>query len=188
MDSLLPLLSRYGYGILLLGAFFEGETIVVLAGVLAQQAVLAYPWAVLVAAVGAVAGDQAWFYLGRRLGPELLTRFPRLARRVHVARPWVQENADWIAAASRFIYGTRIASPMLLGAHGYAAARFLVINVVTGTVWAVLGITAGYLLGVGAKGLLGDLARLEWLAIAVVIGVFGLHRLRRAKSPTESRA
>jgi membrane protein DedA with SNARE-associated domain len=188
MDSLLPILSRYGYGILLLGALVEGETIVVLAGVLAQQAVLAYPWAVSVAAVGAVAGDQAWFYLGRHFGPEVLTRFPRLARRLDVARPWVQEKADWIAAASRFIYGTRIASPMLLGAHGYAAARFLVINVVAGTVWAVLAVTAGYLLGAGAEELLGDVARLEWLAITVVIGIFGWRRFRRAKSPTKSRA
>jgi len=80
METLLPLLSHYGYGVLLLGAMLEGEATVVLAGVSAQQALLSYPWVVFVAGVGTEASDQAWFNLGRYYEPGVLTRFPQLAR------------------------------------------------------------------------------------------------------------
>lgn len=115
MNSLGSILSHYGYSLLLLGVLLEGEAVVVLAGVFVHQGALAYSWSVLVAAIGAVGGDQMWFQLGRRLGPRLWTRYPWIARRMDAGRPWIEEKGDWVAVASRFTYGARIATPLLLG-------------------------------------------------------------------------
>lgn len=182
METLLPLLSRYGYGVLLLGAMLEGEVTIVLAGVLAQQGILSYPWVVLVAAVGTLASDQVWFNLGRHYEPAVLARFPRLARHLDSLRPWVDERADWIATAFRFTYGTRVVSPLLLGMHGYAATRFLLIGWSTGLVWVVATATAGYLMGASAGALLGELVRVEWLLLGAAAVILGWHWLRRRKS------
>jgi len=182
MEELQAFLLHYGYGMVVLGALVEGETILILTGVLVHQGIFSFPLAVGVATVGAVAGDQGWFYLGRHSFQKIVTQFPRLCRYLDPVRPWLEHKADWIAAGSRFVYGTRIASPMLLGANGYPRSRFLVINILAGTIWVLLCITGGYLLGATAQHLLGDMARLEWVIIIVVVGSFGWQAWRKSHS------
>jgi len=173
MEELQAFLLHYGYGLVVLGALVEGETILILTGVFVHRGIFSFPLAVLVATVGAVAGDQGWFYLGRHSFQKILTQFPILHRHVDRVRPWLAYKADWIAAGSRFVYGTRIASPMLLGANGYPRSRFFVINILAGTIWVLLCITGGYFLGTATQHLLGDLARLEWIILVVVVGILG---------------
>lgn len=173
MEDLQSFLLHYGYGIVVLGALVEGETILILTDVLVHQGIFSFPLAVLVATVGAVAGDQMWFYLGRHSFQKIVTQFPQLHRLINRMQPWLEYKADWIAAGSRFVYGTRIASPMLLGVNGYPRSRFLVINILAGTVWVLLCVIGGYLLGTTTQHLLGDLARLEWVILIVVVGIFG---------------
>ena len=62
------LLQTYGYWALLIGTFLEGETIVIIAGLLAQQGYLE-PWLIaLCAFVGSCSSDQIMFALGRWKG------------------------------------------------------------------------------------------------------------------------
>ncbi|RMH38142.1 MAG: DedA family protein [Nitrospirae bacterium] len=173
MEELQSFLLHYGYGLVVFGALVEGETVLILAGVLVHQGTFSFPLATAAAIVGAVVGDQVWFYLGRHSLQNIIRRFPRLGERLDRVRPWLERHADWIAAGSRFVYGTRIASPMVLGANGYSRGRFLVINILVGTIWVLLCITCGYLLGATAQYLFGEVARLEWLAIIVVLVILG---------------
>ena len=181
MEELQSFLLHYGYGIIVLGALLEGETILILTGVLVHQGIFSFPLAVVVATVGAVAGDQGWFYLGRHSFQKIVKQFPRLGRLIERVQPWVEHKADWIAAGSRFVYGTRIASPMLLGANGYPRSRFLVINILAGTLWVLLCVTGGYFLGATAQHLLGNLARLEWMIMTIVVVIFGWRAWRKSR-------
>jgi len=80
------LIQSYGYFALAIGAFLEGETILIAAGLAAHNGYL-NPFAVVgVAAVCGFAGDQFFFWLGRRHGAAILRRWPsinRQADRVH---------------------------------------------------------------------------------------------------------
>jgi len=181
MEELQSFLLDYGYGIVVLGALLEGETILIITGVLVHQGIFSFPLAVVVATVGAVVGDQGWFYLGRHSFQKIVKQFPRLGRLIDRVQPWLEHKADWIAAGSRFVYGTRIASPLLLGANGYPRSRFLVINILAGTLWVLLSISGGYLLGTTAQQLLGDFARLEWVVLGVVVGIFGWRAWRKSR-------
>lgn len=181
MEELQSFLLHYGYGIIVLGALLEGETILILTGVLVHQGTFSFPLAVMVATVGAVAGDQGWFYLGRHFFHKIVQHIPRLGRLIDRMRPWLEHKADWIAAGSRFVYGTRIASPMLLGANGYPRSRFLVINILAGTLWVLLCVTGGYFLGATAQHLLGDVARLEWMIMTIVVVIFGWRAWRKSR-------
>ena len=61
-------LQDFGYFALFLGTFFEGETILVLAGFLAFRGYMQLEYVVAVAFMGSYAGDQLWYFLGRRHG------------------------------------------------------------------------------------------------------------------------
>ena len=70
-------LHDFGYFALFLGTFFEGETILVLAGFLAFRGYMDINLVVVVAFFGSYAGDQLWYFLGRKHGRKLLARKPR---------------------------------------------------------------------------------------------------------------
>ena len=165
MDEWLLLLSHYGLFIVFLGAIFEGETVLVLAGILAHQGILSLPWVVSMAAGGAVVGDQAWFLSGRFYGEQILQRFPKLAQHAKKIEPVIKSKADWIAMGARFVYGTRTVSPVLLGSHGYPGLRFLIINTCSAGIWALLGGSIGFLAGAGAKRILGDTVHVEQILL-----------------------
>ena len=55
------LVSHYGYVALVIGTFFEGETILIAAGFAAHGGYLKLQWVTLAAFLGSLAGDQ--FYI-----------------------------------------------------------------------------------------------------------------------------
>ena len=61
-------LQEFGYFALFLGTFFEGETILVLAGFLAFRGYMDLKLVMIVAFLGSYAGDQLWYFLGRKHG------------------------------------------------------------------------------------------------------------------------
>jgi hypothetical protein len=61
-------LHDFGYFALFLGTFFEGETILVLAGFLAFRGYMDINLVVVVAFFGSYAGDQLWYFMGRKHG------------------------------------------------------------------------------------------------------------------------
>ncbi|HFD81171.1 MAG TPA: DedA family protein [Gammaproteobacteria bacterium] len=179
MSAWLAWLSHYGLLLVFLGAVVEGETLVLLSGILVHRGVLPFDWTVLAAAGGAFCGDQFWFRIGRHYGNDALRRFPRIARHADRVRPWLKRRADWIAAGARFVYGTRTVSPMLLGTGGYPPLRFVIISLLSATLWALLVVGLGYLVGNGAERLLGRIEHLELLLLTLLALAFLWWRFRR---------
>jgi len=179
-------IAHYGLVLVLLGAFFEGETIIVLAGILCHQGALPLEWTIITAALGAFMGDQTGFHLGRRYGANLLSRFQRFAQQADKIQPWLTSKSDWLAFGSRFIYGTRIVTPVLLAVHGYPAGRFALINLFSATLWAIAGVSAGYLIGTGAEKLLGRIAHIEQLLLAILLVMLGFWWWRHRKFQHDS--
>ena len=75
--SLQELISHYGYVAIVIGTFFEGETILVLGGLAAHQGYLQLPWVMASAFAGTLLGDQLYFYIGRAKGQGLLETRPK---------------------------------------------------------------------------------------------------------------
>ncbi len=59
---------------LLLGFFLPGDSLLLTAGILAQQGKLSLAGVILAVAVGAVLGDSTGYFIGRRFGPGLFRR------------------------------------------------------------------------------------------------------------------
>ncbi|MCP4406309.1 MAG: DedA family protein [Gammaproteobacteria bacterium] len=181
MSIWLAWLSQHGLILVFGGAALEGETVIVLAGMLTHQGVLPFTWTVYVAAMGAFMGDQVLFRLGRHYGQGTLNRFPRLAHHADRVEPWVQSRADWVAVSSRFVYGMRSVMQLMLGTYRYPAMRFLLINLFTALLWAIAGVSGGYLVGNGAEKLLGDIIRFEQFLLLAMIIILGGWWYRRRR-------
>ena len=177
------LLEQYGYAIVFLGALAEGESVLMLAGFAAHRGLLKLPEVMAAAFVASTLGDQLCFYLGRRHGQTLLTRFPSLAKRVERLRPMLERHPNAAILSIRFLYGLRTAGPIALGALRISRWRFAWLNLLSAALWAVTFCLLGYQFGNALQWLLQDLRAVEQTVLAVLLVAAlawaGWRRLRR---------
>ncbi len=181
--DLAALIDSYGYLAVLVGAFTEGETVLALAGLAANRGYLDFYTVVVVAMIGGFAGDQFFFYLGRRHGARILTRFPSAeARALRFDALLARWHAPLIVAV-RFMYGFRILGPILLGMGRVPPWKFMVFNFIGAALWAPLVAGAGYVFGSAVESALVEVDGYEmWLFGGVAAAgamLFIAHRLRR---------
>ncbi|WP_263143906.1 DedA family protein [Pseudomonas sp. RIT-PI-AD] len=178
------LLHDFGYFALFLGTFFEGETVLVLAGFLAFRGYLDINLVVLTAFFGSYAGDQLWYYLGRLKGRSLLQRKPHWQAMGDKALNHIRRHPDIWVLSFRFVYGLRTVMPVAIGLSGYPPLRYLLLNGLGAAVWAAALGWAAYHFGAVLETILGDIKRYElWvLGALLVLGVgLWIHRSLRAK-------
>jgi len=141
------MVRTYGHLFLFIGTFLEGESVVLAGGFAAQRGWLGLPGVFLVCFFGSFAGDQFWYYLGRWKGTGVLDRFPKVREKFSRMRKWLGRGEDFAVVASRFVPGTRMATPLLLGAGGYAPWRFAVFNAIGAAIWSLSLGSLGYSIG-----------------------------------------
>lgn len=141
------LVERYGYIGLFIGTFLEGETILVLAGVMAQRGFLTLPGVVIAAFLGSFSGDQLFFWIGKTHGQKFLERRPHWQRRVQRVKHWMGRAQTPFALGFRFLYGLRTVSPFALGMFQMSGWRFLILNFLGAAIWATAFGGGGYLFG-----------------------------------------
>lgn len=165
------LIAAYGYWAVLIGTFFEGETIVLAAGFAAHRGYLDLAGVILAAFAGTLAGDQLFFHLGRRHSAFVLARLPSWqARRDRIDR-LLARYQTLLVLAFRFMYGLRTVTPFVLGMGRMPAGRFLMWNTISAALWAVTVTCLGYQAGNALALLVGDLKRIEGPLLAAVLGL-----------------
>lgn len=186
-------LTTYGYGVLFVWTFLEGEAGLILAGFLAFQGYLDIGGVMLTALGGAFAGDQFYFYLGRWKGPWLLKAFTLIARKFRKALRLIERYGTFVAFVSRYTYGFRIILPIILGMTTFPARRFLWLNLCSASLWAVVFSLAGYFFGKSASLFVEDVSRYESHLLAILAGLvfcmwlFHLIHARMRRRPARER-
>jgi membrane protein DedA with SNARE-associated domain len=181
---LLDVVSRFGYAIVGLGVGIEsmgipvpGETVLVVGAVLAGQGHLA-PWGVALAGwIGAVAGDNIGYWVGRRWGKRLvqapLVRRLWDERRVALAERYFARHGGKTVFLGRFVALLRIFAGPLAGMHGMPWGSFLVANAAGGAVWVASVVTVGVLLGSNLDRALNIVSKAGYGGLGVVLVVGG---------------
>ena len=166
MDALI---ANLGYVAIFVGTFLEGETILALGGVAAGYGYLSFTGVMAVAVLGAFLGDQTAFFVGRRYGQRILARFPSLAAKA----PRVQQLLRrWDAPAVivlRFLYGLRIAGPIVIGSCGISPWRLALFNLIGTLLWAPLVTGIGYFAGQALEAWIGRLRHVQILALMALV-------------------
>ncbi len=172
-------LQDFGYFALFLGTFFEGETILVLAGFLAFRGYMQLEYVIAVAFFGSYAGNQLWYFLGRRHGRKLLARKPSWQKMGDKALEHVRKHPDLWVLSFRFVYGLRTVMPVAIGLSGYPPARYLLLNGIGAIVWATVLGSAAFYFGSVLEGVLGNIKKYELMVLGGLVVIGLLFWLRR---------
>jgi membrane-associated protein len=102
------------------------------------------------AAVGAFAGDNLSYLLGRRFGPAVQRRFFTTPKGMK-ARAWAERSLDrygtQLIVVCRFIPGGRTAVTLTCGLTGYPRRRFVAATALAAVIWALYAFFIGRLGG-----------------------------------------
>ena len=183
--SLESLIEHYGYFALFVGAFLEGETVLVIAGFAAHRGYLSLPWVIVVAFLGTFVSDQMWFAIGRIRGRTFLENRPSWNARAERVRGMLQRHKLAVVLGFRFLYGLRNATPLVLGASGFRTSEFLILNGLGGALWAGVVSLAGYVFGQAMEAFFKDVRRYEALLVGLMVlvgvSIWAAHRLYRRR-------
>jgi len=191
------ILRQYGPIGVFLGAAFEGQSAVILGGLVARQHLLSY-WVVLASATaGSGLIDHMLFVGGRRYRDHRWVRWatdkPAFAR----ALKFIERFPNSYTLIFRFIFGLRLASPVAIGVSRVPTWQFTLLNALGALIWAAAFSGAGFVFGEAVHDLLGHGRHAgRWTLIAA--GVFAAavllfwigrylwqRRRRRGESPID---
>lgn len=169
LQQITPLISEYGLIIIFFGMILEGLVMIFVTGFLCHMGIFSFQEAWIAAYLGAIAGDQVWFYLGRSYGRKILNKFPRLQVKLTTSPSFFNSKADFVALFARFVYSGAIIFPLALGIQNYSKKRYLLLDSIGDSIWAFIGISLGYYFANGIELLFGKIVKIEHLLSVVIV-------------------
>lgn len=193
IEHLSQFIPTHGYWLTFVGSLFEGETMLVLAGLAVNRGYLVFTTLLALGALGGFLGDQIIFGLGRRYGSRILERFPSIARRAAQATSLVERYPELSVLGVRFMYGLRLIGPITIGMSRIGWLHFAGLNAIGAVAWSSVWLTVGYVAGAAIEAMLGSLKHVEHalfgsaVVVAVIASVLLHLRRRRAPRPRKTR-
>lgn len=130
------------------------ETVVLTAAIVAAQGHLSIVLVIAAAVIGAFAGDNASFWLGRGFGDPIAARLFRgdkAQQRLDWARRAIKSRGGMVVVVGRFIPGGRTASTFAAGTLDMSWPRFARADAFAAVVWALYVGLLGYFGGATFK-------------------------------------
>ncbi len=172
LHEMIPLVSQYGLWIIFFGMMIEGTMMIFTTGVLCYLGMLNPYSAFVVAVLGAVLGDQLWYFLGKYYGEFVEKHFTLLYKKIQTMKERVETKGKYLAFAGRFVYGGAILFPLTLGTYNYSHKRFTFFDLLGVSVWGFCGIFLGYLLGSSVEQFIVKITKV-WHVVVLVLCVVG---------------
>lgn len=169
--SLTSLISMYGYPALFVGTFLEGETILVIAGFLAHRGILYLPWVIVFAFLGSFAGDQLFFFIGRKKGVAFIEKRESWKPKMAKVNRLLEKYNTLLIVGFRFLYGIRSVTPFMIGTTSVPTRRFVTLNAIGAITWAIAVGYLGYLFGHVFQAYMGSIKKYELWIILGLIGI-----------------
>ena len=196
IESLLPHLNHWGYYVLLLMTFLEtsaflgflvpGESMVVIAGLLASRGVLELGDVIWVASLGAIMGDTVGYFIGRRFGEGFFLKYGKYfffkKEYLDEAKGFFDKHSGKTVFLGRFMAWLRAFAPVVAGISKMHYPRFLFFNVAGGIIWATIFSLIGYFVGNSwdiIKTYLGRLGIFAFICGAIIIFLYFFLTKRR---------
>ena len=187
----------YGYWAVFFGVMLEnagvpipGETILLVAGYFASTGVFRVPLVMLVAATGAVIGDNIGFAIGHHYGRGFLLRVGRFffltPKRIEHMENYFKSHGNKTILVARFITGLRVFAALLAGASRMPWRVFVVYNVAGAVLWSFVITLLGYLFGQSLPLLVKWVGRTGTilLIVAIILGLI-MWRVRRHRKSND---
>ena len=161
MEMLFKLLTEHVYIILFISLILEfaalplpGETMMVVAGVMAYNNHGSYIGMIIASALGTVIGMQFSYEIGRRLGTKAVDKYGMYIGltpyRMTKAAEFFNKFGNIVIVIAYFLPGVRHILGYFSGISRIDAKKFHIYSTIGGVFWVVVFITLGYVLGPSA--------------------------------------
>jgi membrane protein DedA with SNARE-associated domain len=160
----------YGYYAVFAFACIEGEIAVLTAGFLCRQGYMSLYGVMLAAFLGTLITEQCLFFVGRTYGGKLLDKYPKLSEKSATVIEFLQKYDSAFIFGSRFVYGIRNISPLIIGMAKITPMKFSSLNVPAALIWSIVVTGAGYLFANVLESAKCDLKFIQ-IGALVVLGV-----------------
>jgi len=186
-DKFVYLMKEYGYVILFSWSILEGESGLVMAGLLCSTGDMNLYLAIFVAGLGGFVGDQIYFYIGRYNKSYVYSKFKGQRRKFALAHLLLKKYGWPIIFAQRYMYGMRTVIPIAIGLTRYDAKIFALINLISAWMWGAITIVPVWYFGEEILELLKQAKEYWYLAVPVALGLVGsvLYYFKKATQKKE---
>lgn len=161
MEMLFKLLTEHVYVILFVSLILEfaalplpGETMMIVAGVMAYNNHGSYIGMIIASALGTVIGMQFSYEIGRRLGTKAVDKYGMYIGltpyRMTKAAEFFNKFGNIVIVIAYFLPGVRHILGYFSGISRIDAKKFHIYSTIGGVFWVVVFITLGYVLGPSA--------------------------------------
>lgn len=183
------LLHQYGYLLIFVITLFEGESVLLVAGILAHQGFLNIELSILSAFLGSVIGDQIFFQLAWQEGYDFVKKFKYVTAVLPRAKRMVDRHGTYVVLFARYIYGLRTALIVMCGLGKMSRFKFTLLNITAALIWAVSYGFLGYFFSeaVGSVAGLGKIEILIAAAIAISALIYWIVRTANAKPVSDPK-
>ncbi|HPQ40489.1 MAG TPA: VTT domain-containing protein [bacterium] len=184
MEQFWGLLEHYGLWALAIGAFFQGYTLVILAGLFVSQRLLDGSDVILVSAVSAWIGHWFFYGVGRWLHRRRhYVRNPRINRQLNSLNHSIDIH-PWIAVFfTQYGYGVRILGAVAFGLSRVRKSWFAVAQSLNCAIWAAVLFAVGYGAGIGLFEFSGNACKSGLMAATAACAAVMFIRRRRRLEP-----
>ncbi|MFL5862626.1 MAG: DedA family protein [Solirubrobacteraceae bacterium] len=198
LAALINVTSGLGYGLPAIiglesmGVPSPGETALVLAAVLASQGKLQIGLVILIGVCSAIIGDNIGYWLGRRLGRDVLeTRGPFHQQRMELIATgdsFFAKHGPKAVFFARWIALVRFAAAWLAGINHMRFRTFFFWNALGGITWGVTYGLVGYFLGTAAADAISKFGAYAFGAMLVLFLLYLYFHVRRRRRERERLA
>jgi membrane protein DedA with SNARE-associated domain len=148
LEALDKLIVDWGYWALFFGSLIEGESVVFTISSMAFFGKFNIIKVMLIAFFASWIADQSLFHFGKYIGPRAFNKWPILREKSDKVLALLKKHESIFILSFRFIYGIRIASPIILGFSKVSSEKFTILNFFSAALWSILSCSLGY--GIGA--------------------------------------
>jgi membrane protein DedA with SNARE-associated domain len=163
------LIINFGYPALFLGSFLEGESFLIAAGFLAKRGYLNLNLIIIVAMAGAYLGDITLYFLGRKQGEKVISKFPQVGIYYPKAKKLFDKYGVWAIFITRYLYGLRFASAAFFGLMKMRVRDYLFLAFTSCLVWSMLIGNLGYMFGASLEVVIGHVKHYEKIIVGTII-------------------
>jgi membrane protein DedA with SNARE-associated domain len=200
LGTLEPYVHQYGAAAVFLiltfesfGAPLPGESLLIVASILAGRGDISYLALILSAWAGSVVGDSIGYLIGRRLGRALLQRHGgkvglTAERLVKVEAVFARYGPAAVAFA-RFFDVLRQLNGVVAGSMDMPWRRFVLFNALGAALWVLTWTAVGYYVGLHGTGIAAFTHRFGYagIALALIAAVVVLAYLYRRRADLAQR-
>jgi membrane protein DedA with SNARE-associated domain len=158
VEAVKPYVNHYGYWAVFFGVFLEsmgmplpGETLIIVAGLVAAKGVLNFTWIVVLAVTATFVANNISYAAGYRGGRGFVIKYGKYVffteKRLAALENFVDRHGSKVVVMARFIIGMRQFNGFIAGMAKMPFIKFAVFNMIGALLWVVWWTGLSYYFG-----------------------------------------